>query len=150
MNTLENILQKDLVEAMKSKNESRMSAIRSVKTAIMETRTAPGGKKDLIDEDIIKIIQKQIKQREESISIYEQAGRTEAAEKETSEMMWLNIYVPKTFDENQTQAAVGKAIDETGATSMRDMGRVMKFLADTYGSQIDRGLASRFVKEKLS
>ena len=150
MNTLENILQKDLIEAMKNKNESRMSAIRSVKTAIMETRTAVGGKKDLTDEDIIKIIQKQIKQREESISIYEQAGRTEAAEKETSEMMWLNIYVPKTFDENQTQAAVNKAIDETGVTSMKDMGRVMKFLTDTYGSQIDRGFASKFVKEKLS
>ena len=150
MNTLENILQKDLIEAMKNKNESRMSAIRSVKTAIMETRTAVGGKKDLTDEDIIKIIQKQIKQREESISIYEQAGRTEAAEKETSEMMWLNIYIPKTFDENQTQAAVNKAIDETGATSMKDMGRVMKFLTDTYGSQIDRGFASKFVKEKLS
>lgn len=150
MNTLENILQKDLIEAMKNKNESRMSAIRSVKTAIMEARTAVGGKKDLTDEDIIKIIQKQIKQREESISIYEQAGRTEAAEKETSEMMWLNIYVPKTFDENQTQAAVNKAIDETGATSMKDMGRVMKFLTDTYGSQIDRGFASKFVKEKLS
>ena len=150
MNTLENILQKDLIEPMKNKNESRMSAIRSVKTAIMETRTAVGGKKDLTDEDIIKIIQKQIKQREESISIYEQAGRTEAAEKETSEMMWLNIYVPKTFDENQTQAAVNKAIDETGATSMKDMGRVMKFLTDTYGSQIDRGFASKFVKEKLS
>ena len=150
MNTLENILQKDLIEAMKNKNESRMSAIRSVKTAIMETRTAVGGKKDLTDEDIIKIIQKQIKQREESISIYEQAGRTEAAEKETSEMMWLNIYVPKTFDENQTQAAVNKAIDETGATSMKDMGRVMKFLTDTYGSQIDRGFASRFVKERLA
>ena len=150
MNTLENILQKDLIEAMKNKNESRMSAIRSVKTAIMETRTAVGGKKDLTDEDIIKIIQKQIKQREESISIYEQAGRTEAAEKETSEMMWLNIYVPKTFDENQTQAAVNKAIDDTGATSMKDMGRVMKFLTDTYGSQIDRGFASKFVKEKLS
>lgn len=150
MNTLENILQKDLIEAMKSKNESRMSAIRSVKTAIMEVRTAPGGKKDLTDDDIIKIIQKQIKQREESISIYEQAGRTEAAEKETSEMMWLNIYVPKTFDENQTQAAVNKAISETVASSMKDMGRVMKFLADTYGSQIDRGLASKFVKEKLS
>lgn len=150
MNTLENILQKDLIEAMKNKNESRMSAIRSVKTAIMETRTAVGGKKDLTDEDIIKIIQKQIKQREESISIYEQAGRTEAAEKETSEMMWLNIYVPKTFDENQTRAAVNKAIDETGATSMKDMGRVMKFLTDTYGSQIDRGFASKFVKEKLS
>ena len=150
MNTLENILQKDLIEAMKNKNESRMSAIRSVKTAIMETRTAVGGKKDLTDEDIIKIIQKQIKQREESISIYEQAGRTEAAEKETSEMMWLNIYVPKTFDENQTRAAVNKAVDETGATSMKDMGRVMKFLTDTYGSQIDRGFASRFVKERLA
>lgn len=150
MNTLENILQKDLIEAMKSKNESRMSAIRSVKTAIMEVRTAPGGKKELTDDDIIKIIQKQIKQREESISIYEQAGRTEAAEKETSELMWLNIYVPKTFDENQTQAAVNKAISETAASSMKDMGRVMKFLADTYGSQIDRGLASKFVKEMLS
>lgn len=150
MNTLESTLQKDLIEAMKSKNESRMSAIRSVKTAITEARTAPGGKKELTDDDIIKIIKKQIKQREDSISIYEQAGRTEAAEKETSEMMWLNTYVPKTLDENQTQDAVCKAITETAASGMKDMGRVMKFLADMYGSQIDRGLASRFVKEKLS
>ena len=64
--------------------------------------------------------------------------------------MWLNIYVPKTFDENQTQVAVNRAISETVASSMKDMSRVMKFLADTYGSQIDRGLASKFVKEKLS
>ena len=150
MNTLENTLQKDLVEAMKNKDKNRIRAIRSVKTAIMETRTAPGGKKDLTDEDIIKIIQKQIKQREESASIYEQAGRTEAAENETSEMMWLNTYVPKTFDENQTQAVVNKAIFETEAKTMKDMGRVMKFLTDTYGSQIDRGLASKFVKSHLA
>lgn len=150
MNTLENTLQKDLVEAMKNRDESRMSAIRAIKTAIMETRTAVGGKKDLSDDDIIKIIQKQIKQREESISLYKEAGRTELAESEQGELDVLKAYVPSILDTLSTKIIVEDIIRETKATSMKDMGRVMKYLSDTYGSKIDRGLASRFVKEKLS
>lgn len=150
MNTLENTLQKDLAEAMKSRSESRMSAIRAIKTAIMETRTAVGGKKDLSDDDITKIIQKQIKQREESISLYKEAGRAELVESEQSELDVLKTYVPMTFDVGETEAAVTNALGTLGATSMKDMGRVMKYLSDTYGSKIDRGFASRFVKEKLS
>ena len=75
MNTLEKTIQTDLVQAMKNHQEHTVSALRSIKTSIMETKTAPGGKKDLEDGDIIKIIQKLVKQRKESMDIYSQAGR---------------------------------------------------------------------------
>ena len=150
MNTLENTLQQDLMKAMKSKDEISMGAIRSVKTAIMETRTAVGGKKDLTDDDIVKIIQKQIKQRQDSISEYVAAGRTELANAEQLEMNVLKNYAPTVLDATETEVAVANAIGETGATSMKDMGRVMKFLSDKYGSSIDRGLASGLVKSRLA
>lgn len=150
MNTLENILQHDLMKAMKAKDEISMGAIRSVKTAIMETCTAVGGKKDLTDDDIIKIIQKQIKQRQDSISEYTVANRIELANAEQHEIDVLKNYVPTILDASETEAAVVAAISETGAASMKDMGRVMKLLSDKYGSRIDRGIASGIVRARLS
>ena len=81
MNTLEKTIQTDLVAAMKAHQENSVAALRSIKTAIMETKTAPNGKKELEDDDIVKIIQKLVKQRQESMDIYSQAGRDELADK---------------------------------------------------------------------
>ena len=150
MNTLENTLQHDLMKAMKAKDEISMGAIRSVKTAITESRTSAGGKKDLTDDDIIKIIQKQIKQRQDSIAEYTAAGRTELANTEQLEIDVLKNYTPTILDASETEAAVVTAISETGATSMKDMGRVMKLLSDKYGSRIDRSIASGIVRSRLS
>ena len=121
MNTLENIIQKDLVQGMKDHQEHTVSALRSVKTAIMEVKTAPGGKKELEDGDIIKIIQKLVKQRKESMDIYSQAGRDELADNENQEMLVLMDYLPKTLTESEVEEIVAKTIADLGATTMKDM-----------------------------
>ena len=150
MNTLENIIQKDLVQGMKDHQEHTVSALRSVKTAIMEVKTAPGGKKELEDGDIIKIIQKLVKQRKESMDIYSQAGRNELADNENQEMLVLMDYLPKTLTESEVEEIVAKTIADLDATSMKDMGKVMGFINKTYSGQVDGSIVSRIVKSKLS
>lgn len=150
MNTLENIIQKDLVQGMKDHQEHTVSALRSVKTAIMEVKTAPGGKKELEDGDIIKIIQKLVKQRKESMDIYSQAGRNELADNEQQEMFVLMNYLPKMLTESEVEEIVAKTITDLGATTMKDMGKVMGFINKTYSGQVDGSMVSRIVKSKLS
>lgn len=150
MNTLENKIQKDLVQAMKDHQEHTVSALRSVKTAIIEVKTAPGGKKELEDGDIIKIIQKLVKQRKESMDIYSQAGRSELADNENQEMLVLMDYLPKTLTESEVEEIVAKTIADLDATSMKDMGKVMGFISKTYAGQVDGSMVSRIVKSKLS
>ena len=150
MNTLENIIQKDLVQGMKDHQEHTVSALRSVKTAIMEVKTAPGGKKELEDGDIIKIIQKLVKQRKESMDIYSQAGRSELADNEQQEMLVLMNYLPKMLTESEVEEIVAKTIADLGATTMKDMGKVMGFISKTYAGQVDGSIVSRIVKSKLS
>ena len=149
MNTLENTIQKNLVQAMKNHQEHTVSALRSVKTAIMEVKTAPGGKKELEDGDIIKIIQKLVKQRKESMDIYSQAGRDELADNENQEMLVLMDYLPKTLTESEVEEIVAKTIADLDATSMKDMGKVMGFINKTYSGQVDGSMVSRIVKSKL-
>lgn len=149
MNTLENTIQKDLVQAMKDHQEHTVSALRSVKTAIMEVKTAPGSKKELEDGDIIKIIQKLVKQRKESMDIYSQAGRHELADNENQEMLVLMDYLPKTLTESEVEEIVAKTIADLDATSMKDMGKVMGFINKTYSGQVDGSMVSRIVKSKL-
>lgn len=149
MNTLENTIQNDLVQAMKDRQEHAVAALRSVKTAIMEVKTAPGGKKELEDGDIIKIIQKLVKQRKESMDIYSQAGRDELADNERQEMLVLMDYLPKTLTESEVEEIVAKTIADLDATSMKDMGKVMGFISKTYVGQVDGSMVSRIVKSKL-
>ena len=150
MNTLEKTIQTDLMSAMKNHQENTVAALRSIKTAIMETKTAANGKKDLEDSDIVKIIQKLVKQRKESMDIYSQAGRDELADKEQQEMFALMNYLPKMLSESEVEEIVAKTIVEQGATSMKDMGKVMGFINKTYAGQVDGSMVSRIVKSKLS
>ena len=149
MNTLENIIQKDLVQGMKDHQEHTVSALRSVKTAIMEVKTSANGKKNLDDGDIVKIIQKLVKQRKESMDIYSQAGRHELADNENQEMLVLMDYLPKTLTESEVEEIVAKTIADLDAASMKDMGKVMGFISKTYAGQVDGSVVSRIVKAKL-
>ena len=149
MNTLENKIQSDLVQAMKEKDTARVSALRSIKTAIMETKTAANGKKDLEDGDIVKIIQKLSKQRDEAATIYEENKRPDLAESERKEQDVLNTYLPKMLTESEVEEIVAKTITDLGATSMKDMGKVMGFINKTYAGQVDGSVVSRIVKTKL-
>ena len=150
MNTLENKIKTDLMSAMKNHQENAVAALRSIKTAIMETKTAANGKKDLEDGDIIKIIQKLVKQRKESMDIFSQAGRDELADKEQKEMFVLMEYLPKMLSEEEVEEIVIKTIADLSATSMKDMGKVMGFINKTYSGQVDGSMVSSIVKSKLS
>lgn len=150
MNTLENKIQAQLVDAMKNRQENTVAALRSLKTAIMEVKTAPNGKKDLEDNDIVGIIQKLVKQRKESMDIYSAAGRHELADKEQQEMFVLMNYLPKMLSEDELSAAVSAIIAEVGATEIKQMGLVMKTLKERYPNQFDGGTASKIIKNTLS
>lgn len=150
MNTLENKIQAQLVDAMKNHQENTVAALRSLKTAIMEVKTAPNGKKDLDDNDIVAIIQKLVKQRKESMDIYSAAGRHELADKEQQEMFVLMNYLPKMLSEDELLEAIKGIIAETGATDIKQMGIVMKTLKERRPNQYDGALASRLIKEILS
>lgn len=150
MNTLEQKLQADLVSAMKNRQENTVAALRSLKTAIMEVKTAPNGKKDLEDNDIVGIIQKLVKQRKESMDIYSAAGRHELADKEQQEMFVLMNYLPKMLSEDELSAAINTIITEVGATEIKQMGLVMKTLKERYPNQFDGGTASKIIKSALS
>lgn len=149
MNTLETRIQQDLVSAMKSKDEIRTNTLRGVKTAIMESKTAKNGNQNPEDSDILKILQKMVKERNEVAEVYKTNGRTDLAEKETKEAEIIKTYLPKTLSEQETIEVVEKVISETGANSMKDMGKVMGYINKTYSGQVDGSFVSKIVKEKL-
>lgn len=150
MNTIENKIQTDFVKSMRDKNTSRISALRSIKAAITETKTAVNGKKELEDADIVKIIQKLAKQRNESAEIYEQNERPELAENERRELDVLNEYLPKMLTEQEIENVVAKTIVDLNVSSIKDMGRVMGYINKTYTGQVDGSVVSRIVKSRLS
>lgn len=118
---LETKLQAALVAAMKEKNEYAISAIRSIKTAIQNEKTN-GSYHELTDNDVVGLIQKLSKQRQESADIYNEAGRTELAEKELKEKEVLDSYLPKMLSENELAAVIDSIVSENNFSTMKDMG----------------------------
>ena len=150
MNTLEQKLQSDLTNAIKSRDTIRMNTIKGIKTAIMETKTAKNGKKDLEDSDIVKIIQKLAKTRKETGELYKSNNRQDLADIEFGELNVLETYLPKMLSEDEIRTVVDKTISELGVTDMKGMGRVMGTINKSYAGQVDGSMVSRIVKERLS
>ncbi|WP_230531573.1 GatB/YqeY domain-containing protein [Microvirga roseola] len=141
----------DMKEAMKAGDKGRLGAIRLIQAALkdkdIEARGA--GKEPLSDEEILALLQKMVKQRQESIAMYEQGGRTELAQQEKNEVEVISSYLPKQMDEAETKAAIESAIAETGASSMKDMGKVVGVLRAKYAGRMDFAKASGLVKDML-
>ena len=141
----------DMKDAMKAGDKRRLSTVRLVQAALkdkdIEARGA--GKGQASDEEILGLLQKMIKQRQESAGIYEQAGRAELAAQEREEAEIIASYLPKQLDEAATRQAIEAAIKETGAASMKDMGKVIGSLRGKFAGQMDFGRASALVKELL-
>lgn len=148
MNSLETKIQNDLKEAMLSKNSVKVDAIRMIKAGIQNEKVN-GAYHELTDADIIKIIQKLSKQHQESIDVYTQAGRTELADKEIEEKVYLDEYLPKMLDNNELTAIIDALISEAGAKTMKEMGLIMKELSAKYSGQYDGKTASTIIREKL-
>lgn len=139
----------DLTDAMRAKNADKLSTLRMVKANLMNRKIEKGG--DLSDEEITKALQSLVKQRRDSIEQYENAGRTELAAKEQSEIGVIEVYLPQAATSEEITAAVDSAIAETGASSMKDMGTVMKAtLAKLSGRTADGKLVSETIKSKLA
>ena len=148
MNTLESKIQADLVTAKKGHQENAVAALRSVKTAIQNEKVN-GAYHELTDNDIVKLIQKLVKQRQESMEIYSQAGRHELADKEQKEMFVLMNYLPKMLSEDELKEIIDGLFTELDVQSMKDMGKVMKALGERYPNLYDGKVASTYIKNKF-
>ena len=144
-------INKALTEAMKAKNERAVSTLRmvnsSLKNADIEARGA--GKQPLGDAEVLGLLQKMIKQRQESIAIYDANGRPELAAGERAEVDVISAYLPKQMSDDEMKAAIEAAVKETGAAGMKDMGKVIAILRANYAGQMDFAKASGLVKAAL-
>jgi uncharacterized protein YqeY len=142
----------ELVAAMKSGDRPRTSAIRLIQSTLknrdieLRTGTAPA------DDDLLvtEILQKMIKQRRESIALYEQGGRQELADVEQAEIAVITSFLPAQMSEEETRVAIDAIVAETGASSVKDMGRVMALLKDRHAGQLDMSKASGLVRARLA
>jgi len=139
-------------EAMKARDERRLSTLRmvnsTIKNADIEARGQ--GKPPLGDAEVLALLQKMIKQRQESVALYEKGGRAELAAQERAEIAVIEGYLPQQMTEDEVKAAITAAIAETGAAGMKDMGKVIGVLRGQYAGRMDFGKASALVKAALA
>lgn len=146
---LEQQIQKDIMEAMKAHNTVRTNAVRAIKSEILLAKTSGAGA-EITDGDVIKLIQKLIKQRKESAAMYAQGGRQDLAENELAEAAEMEGYLPKQLSEAEVEEIVKGIIAETGASSMADMGKVMGLATKKLAGQADGRTVSTIVKKLLA
>jgi uncharacterized protein len=140
-----------LKAALKAGDKTRLGTVRLMQAALkdkdIEARGV--GKGQMTDDEILAMLQKMVKQRQESIAIYGPAGRQDLAEIEQAEIDVINTFLPKQMGEAEVQAAIAAAVTQTGAASMKDMGKVVAVLRAQYAGQMDFGKASQLVKAAL-
>ena len=140
----------DMTAAMKAKDANRLGTLRMVKAAVMNEENKRGIGTVLTDEEVTKVLNSLVKQRKDSIEQYTNNGRAELAEKEKAELTVLEEYLPQSASADEISNAVTEAISETGATSIKEMGLVMKAtMAKLAGKTVDGKLVSETVKAKL-
>jgi len=144
-------LQNSLKEAMKAKDMATVSAVRLIIAGLKEKDVIArgAGKACASDADLLSMMQGMIKQRNESIKIYNEGGRPELAAKEQAEITVIERFLPKQMDEDETKKVIAEIISKTGASGMKDMGKVMAELKTSYAGQIDMGKASGLLKSML-
>ncbi|MGO9238956.1 MAG: GatB/YqeY domain-containing protein [Methylocella sp.] len=140
----------ELKAAMKAGEKRRVDTIRMIMAALKDKDIeARGQGKAVSGEDILALLQKMVKSRKESLEIYEKAGRTDLATQESEEIAVIHSFLPQQLTEAEVEQAISTAIAETGAASIKDMGRVVAALKGKYAGRMDFGKASALVKEKL-
>jgi uncharacterized protein len=143
-------LTSELKTAMKGGDKRRVETIRLVNAALKDRDIeARGQGKTLSDDDILALMQKLIKSRQESVEIYDKAGRVDLATQEREEIAVIQSFLPQPLSEAETEAAITAAIAETGASSIKDMGKVVGVLRANYAGRMDIAKASAAVKAKL-
>ena len=147
---MEQRIQADMVAAMKAKETVKLASLRAIKAAIMLAKTAEGATGEVTDQEVVKIIQKLVKQRKESAQQYNDAGRPELAENELAEAAVMEIYLPKQLSEAELEEELKKIIAEVGATTPQEMGKVMGVATKKLAGLADGRAISAAVKKLLA
>jgi uncharacterized protein YqeY len=151
--SLKERLQVALKDAMRAKDAARLSTLRLINAAIKDreiaSRGEAGGSGELGDAELLAILGKMVKQRQESARAYEEGGRLELAEKELNEISVIEEFLPRQLDAAEVDAAIAAAMDEVGAATIRDMGRVMAALKARYTGQMDFAAVGPMIKARL-
>ena len=148
MSKLKQLITDDMKLAMKAQDKSALKAIRMILGAIKQKEIDE--RINLDDTQVLAVIQKMVKQRKDSISQFSDAGRSDLVEVEEAELSIINNYMPKQLSEAEIEAAVVKAIADSGADSMKDMGKLMAILKGQLDGKADMGQVSQLIKSKLS
>ena len=147
---MEQRIQADMVAAMKAKETVKLASLRAIKAAIMLAKTAEGATGEVTDQEVVKIIQKLVKQRKESAQQYNDAGRPELAENELAEAAVMEVYLPKQLSEAELEVELAKIIAEVGATTPQEMGKVMGVATKKLAGLADGRAISATVKKLLA
>lgn len=145
--TLSERINNDLKEAMKNKDSFKLGVIRMVKGAMQLEKSNP--RAELTDDDVIKVLSKQIKMRKESIAQFETAGREDLVEQNKKELEILNTYMPEQLSLEELNKIIDKVFDEVNPTSIKDMGMIMKTLSPLMKGKADMSLVNTIIKERL-
>ena len=148
MSKLKQLITDDMKLAMKAQDKPALKAIRMILGAIKQKEIDE--RIELDDNQVMAVIQKMVKQRKDSISQFSDAGRTDLVEVEEAELLIINNYMPKQLSQDEIEAAVVKAISDTGADSMKDMGKLMGILKGQLDGKADMDQVSQLIKSKLS
>lgn len=141
-------LLEDLKEAMKEKNEIKKNAIQMTRAGILQIEKDKGI--ELTDDQIVELIAKEVKKRKDSIADYEKGGREDLVNQIKEEISYLEVYLPKQLSKEEIAKIIKEVIEETGATSMKDIGKVMKSAKEKIGAQADGRTINEVVKELLA
>ena len=150
--TLKQEIEDKLIEALKAKDKNTYPTLRLIKSSIKDAEIAGRvkGLKEITDSDITALLKKMIKQRKESCEVYKKAGRLELLENETKELEVISIFLPKQLSEEETKIICQEAIKSVGASSMKDMGKVMGVLKSKHADSLDFSKVSSILKEFLN
>ena len=140
----------EIKDALKSKKKERLEALRSIKTALWNAKTEKGANQQLTEEKEIQVLQKQMKQRKESAEVYQQQGRKEMAEAERKEAEVIGEFLPEPISDEELTNIIRGIIEETGATSMKDMGKVMGIANRQLAGKAEGKVVADKVKSMLS
>lgn len=147
--SLEEKINKDYIQAMKDKLPERSGALSYLRAMIKQVKVDKR-LETVSDDEVVTVIKKQIKQRQDSIEQFEKGGRPELAAKEKAEMDIMKVYLPVEMSAEEIKVLIDQAVKETGASSMKDMGGLMKAVREKTGGRADGRLVSELVKEKLA
>jgi uncharacterized protein YqeY len=148
--SLEKLINDDIKAAMLARDKQKLEALRAVKAAILLAKTDKGGAGDVEEDTEMKILQKLVKQRRESAEIYKQQGRAALAEEEIFQLAIIEKYLPAQMSNEEVKKIIKEIIAETGAATIKDMGRVMGLATKKLAGKADNKLISGLVKELLN